>query len=271
MRLVTLLLLGSCTMGCNSEKEAKNDAPFASLPGNQASVNQSSAARKIVDEAIAAHGESFSGKNQTGRVKVFTVGYPQPEYRDEIRSTLVFCYPDQLREVVEFTSIAGATKQRSDTWIYVRDHKQAWQAKGDGVFNSDSDLRPVDDQFPFHLVRDLKAMRDGLFAIEVVGNDPLTPTLRATGLTKEAASFFEMTFDPTTKLVRRIMSVVSNPMTGRPGRSETTFSNYANFSGAMLPTKMTGLLDGERFVEKTVQEFVTLDRIDPAEFKPQMK
>lgn len=265
VQFVVLVLSGICIIGCNSEKETSLGS-FSTVP-KVGAIDHKAAARAVVEEAILAHGGKLLGEPSAGRVKVFTRGQVSPTARDEIHSETIFQFPDRLRESINSTTIVGESRQ-SLKWSYIRNGQEAWEDEGNGVFKSTTDLRLIDDLFPLHLLRDLNAMRDGRFAIDLVRGESSGIRLLATSLTKEGPPPFEVTFDPATKRISGISTVDYNPNTRRVGRSETQFSKYANFGGTWLPTTAVSYLDGQLFVEKTLVEFTPLDRVDPAEFKP---
>lgn len=263
-RFVVLFLSGACIFGCSSEKEPPHGSP-GSVP-KTAAGDPKAAARTVVEEAILAHGGKSYNEPSAGRFRVFTRGQVSPTARDEIVSETLFQFPDRLRESISATTIVGESRQTLK-WSYLRDGKQAWDDEGNGVLKSTTDLRPIEDAFPLNLIRDLHAMRDGRFAIDLVRGETGIRLL-ATNLTNEGPPPFEVTFDPVTKRISGISTVDYNPNTRRVGRSETQFSKYVNFAGTWLPTVAVSYLDGQLFVEKSLVEFTPLDRVDPAEFKP---
>ena len=129
-------------------------------------------------------------------------------------------------------------------------------------------MRPIDDTFPLHLIRDLYSLLGNQFVIEVIGSETSGDRLLVTSQSQEGPPPSELTFDPVTKRISSISTIAYNPKTKRAARSESQFTKYGNFAGTWLPTMMVTYLDGQLFVEKSLLEYTPLEKVDPAEFKP---
>jgi hypothetical protein len=258
------LLLAPFAFGCTAEK-ASSSAGVGTAPVAAASKAD---ARAVVDRAVRAHGKNLLEGNWSGRLVVLTRGHVSAAARDELLSTTVFQFPDRLREVVDAETILADRKQTAK-WTYVRNGKEAWRDDGDGALKPSTELQSIDDVFPLNLLRDLRARRDGRLTVQIAGSDASGTRLLVGSADREGPPPSEVTFDPATGLISGIVTIDHNPRTGRIGKSETRFSNYGDFLGARLPKTMTTHLDGELFVEKTLQELTALSGVDPAEFQPQ--
>jgi len=75
-----------------------------------------------------------------------------------------------------------------------------------------------------------------------------------------------MSFDKATKLLVKVSGPSYNPKTRRLGTSDTYYSDYHSFSGLVVPRKSIGYLDGQKFVEKTIEDFTVLERVDSSQF-----
>ncbi len=264
----TLLLSLGLLLGCGSQDRSTptslpNDSGIEEKPTEDPVA--------IVEAAIGAHGANEFEKIKAGTFTVFTRGYVSEEMQDEITTTCIFQFPNQVSEKTTSVNrwlkadLPPSTFNRS----YLCDGRHAWEREGDGQYRPTSEVRRVQNGYPLRLISELLMLRNGDVSLLYVGEEEVAGrAVIVIRLTREGQTISEIAFDKATKLLAKISMVSHNPKARRMGQSETCFSDYRSFSGLLLPTKEATWLDGEIFVEKTLNEFAIMEEVDSRQFTP---
>jgi hypothetical protein len=257
-----LAVLAIGIIGCSAQDEPQ-PTPSAQVAASRDSARPDG--RALVASALAAHGEVALHRLKAGHVSLITRGFVAPGYEDAITTVSTFQFPDRLRESVDHATTTLKAVRR----LYVRSGDRAWEREGDGPWSATTTLRPIEALYPLQLITELRELRDKGFSLDR-GEDELYGgrTLAVVHISRGAGSLASVAFDAETKLVAKVTTITPNPKSGRTGVSETRYSDYRSYAGLMLPTTMVCHLDGEKFVENTLQEFRVLDDVDAGEFVP---
>jgi hypothetical protein len=154
------------------------------------------------------------------------------------------------------------------TGVTVLNGDKGWRKFGDNVMALDMDgvaneKRTVYLQVFPAIILPLKGKT---CKVEAAGEEKVggkaTVAVKATG---PDGKDFKLYFDKKSGLpVKQVARVVG--FDGQEFTQETTFSNYKDFNGIKVATKMDSTRDGSKFVDREITEFRVLNKIDPKTF-----
>lgn len=223
--------------------------------------------RAIVEAALIAHGFSSLEHLKAGEIAFVMSTEAGPGLRHEIRDISSFQFPDRLLRSFEITSIReGMAETEKRTYLF--DGQQAWVKTGDGEFEPSPVEDRITDLFPLLVLRDLITLCSSKYTLS--RQDDVTINSRpliVVSVNRDQQLLSNLYFDKDTKLLVRTSFVDRNPRSNVDGNFEIEYSDFRSYTGITLPMKVIEYVDGKVYIQKTVQRFQPMEKIDPAVFE----
>jgi hypothetical protein len=153
-------------------------------------------------------------------------------------------------------------------FVMVLNGDKAWRKFGDNNKELDSDAVAAEKRSMYlqtipAVIFPLKGtgFKAAAAGEEKVGDKTLV-AIKATG---PDGKDFKLYFDNKTGLPAKQVGKVTG-FNGQEFTQETTFSNYKDFNGIKIATKVEYKRDGEKFMDQEITDFLVLNKVDPKTF-----
>jgi hypothetical protein len=146
---------------------------------------------------------------------------------------------------------------------------KGWRKFGDDVMPLDKDALANEKRTLYLNVvpMTILPLKDKGFKVEAAGEEKVADKPAAVlKVTAPDGKDFKLYFDKESglpvKLVAKVVGFMGDEFT-----QETTYVEYKEMGGIKKATKVQSKRDGEKFIETTVTEFRTLEKVDPKLFE----
>ena len=171
---------------------------------------------------------------------------------------------DHFRQ--EFEGEFGGNKV---TGVTVLAGAKGWRKFGDDVMPMDKDALANEKRTVYLTVVPMTVLplKGKGFKVEAAGEEKVADkpaaVLKVTGPDgKDFKLYFDKQSGLPVKLVAKVVGFMGDEFT-----QETTYADYKELGGIKRATKVSAKRDGEKFLDSTLVEFRTLDKVDPKTFE----